>query len=417
MLGLGANNLTGRIPPSFGNLSSIRNLSLAVNKLVGNIPYRVGHLKSLVHFSISANKISVPTNLGNLPDLRLLDLSNNYLGRSLDFLKSLTNCSKLDILGLSRNQFGGVLPIPVGNLSTQLTELYFGSNEISGTIPVTLGNLVNLIGLGLEHNLFTGLIPTTLKKFQKIQALYLGGNRLLGELPTSIGNLTLFLLNLHENRLEGSIPPSLAYWSIFPDGDQGIASKDLVQVPIGPVTRARAKKFKNVIPFEGSLPSSMAFLKGLQFLDVSRNNLSGSIPKGLEKLPSLKELNLSFNDIKGELPLEGVLKNASAISVIGNTKLCGGVPQLLLPPCPVEVIKPTKSLSFKLKIAIIVVVVCLFLFSFILFLHRRKKSKRNSSSLGSTIDLLPNVSYKMLYQATNGFSPSNLVGTGSFGCI
>jgi hypothetical protein len=31
------------------------------------------------------------------------------------------------------------------------------------------------------------------------------------------------------------------------DGDQGTASKDLVQVPIGPVTRARAKKFKNVL--------------------------------------------------------------------------------------------------------------------------------------------------------------------------
>jgi hypothetical protein len=31
------------------------------------------------------------------------------------------------------------------------------------------------------------------------------------------------------------------------DGDQDTASKDLVQVPIGPVTRARAKKFKDVL--------------------------------------------------------------------------------------------------------------------------------------------------------------------------
>jgi hypothetical protein len=31
------------------------------------------------------------------------------------------------------------------------------------------------------------------------------------------------------------------------DGDQGTASKDLVQVPIGPVARARAKKFKDVL--------------------------------------------------------------------------------------------------------------------------------------------------------------------------
>jgi hypothetical protein len=31
------------------------------------------------------------------------------------------------------------------------------------------------------------------------------------------------------------------------DGDQGTTSKDLVQVPIGPVTRARVKKFKDVL--------------------------------------------------------------------------------------------------------------------------------------------------------------------------
>ena len=31
------------------------------------------------------------------------------------------------------------------------------------------------------------------------------------------------------------------------DGDQVTTLKDLVQVPIGPVTRARAKKFKDVL--------------------------------------------------------------------------------------------------------------------------------------------------------------------------
>ena len=31
------------------------------------------------------------------------------------------------------------------------------------------------------------------------------------------------------------------------DGDQGTASKDLVQVPIGLITRAQVKKFKDVL--------------------------------------------------------------------------------------------------------------------------------------------------------------------------
>jgi hypothetical protein len=40
---------------------------------------------------------------------------------------------------------------------------------------------------------------------------------------------------------------SLNFFARALDGDQGTASKDLVQVPIGPVTRARAKKFKGVL--------------------------------------------------------------------------------------------------------------------------------------------------------------------------
>jgi hypothetical protein len=35
--------------------------------------------------------------------------------------------------------------------------------------------------------------------------------------------------------------------SVDTDGDQGTTSKDLIQVPIGPITRARAKKFKDVL--------------------------------------------------------------------------------------------------------------------------------------------------------------------------
>ena len=127
--------------------------------------------------------------------------------------------------------------------------------------------------------------------------------------------------------------------------------------------------------FEGSLPSSMAYLKGLQFLDVSRNHLSRSTPKGLEKLPFLKKLNLLFNDIEGEVSTEGVFKNASAISVNENSKLCGGVPQLQLPPCPVKVMKPRKSLSFKLIIAIAVVILCSFYFHSFLFLFGGKNQK------------------------------------------
>ena len=46
-----------------------------------------------------------------------------------------------------------------------------------------------------------------------------------------------------------------------------------------------------------------------------------------------------------------------------------------------------------------------------------KKSKKKSPSKVSTMDLLPHVSYKELYQATRGFSSDNLIGSSSFSSV
>jgi Leucine-rich repeat (LRR) protein len=69
----------------------------------------------------------------------VLNLGLNNLGdnstKHLEFLKSLTNCSKLQIISITNNNFGGNLPNFIGNLSTQLTKLFIGGNQISGKIP------------------------------------------------------------------------------------------------------------------------------------------------------------------------------------------------------------------------------------------------------------------------------------------
>ncbi|XP_059668732.1 probable LRR receptor-like serine/threonine-protein kinase At3g47570 [Cornus florida] len=103
--------------------------------------------------------------------------------------------------------------------------------------------------------------------------------------------------------------------------------------------------------FQGSIPTSLSNLKAIQELDLSRNNFTGKIPEYFKSFQLLQYLNLSYNDFDGMVPIKGVFRNASAISIMGNSKLCGGIPELQLPRC--NLMDPKKrgstTLSFKMK--------------------------------------------------------------------
>ena len=451
LLLIGGNEFSGRIPDSFSNASQLQMLDLALNSFVGQ----------------------VPTSFRNLPNLWWLGLAMNNLGNysknSLDFIASLTNCSKMIRLDFSFNSFGGVLPNSVANLSTKISKLYLRNNQIAGSIPAVIENLVNLIALRASNNLFTGVIPSSLGKLKNLQDLNLGMNMLSGEIPLSIGNLTrIFSLSLQGNKLKGSIPPGIAHIQSLLSLDisnnrlSGPVPKELFSLPslsrllnlsqnsLTGSLPVEVGKLKNTnivdlsennltseIPetigdcqslvylylqgnfFQGVLPSSLASLRGLEYLDLSRNNLTGQIPKDFVKLHLLFYLNISFNNLEGEVPNGGAFRNTSAISLIGNTKLCGGVPKLKLPRCPKKEYEQEKTSS--LKRWTIVIIVCMaavfLLFSGFLILYWRKRSQRKSTTELSTISFLSQVSYKKLYQATNGFSQSMLIGTGGFGSV
>ncbi|XP_065864395.1 probable LRR receptor-like serine/threonine-protein kinase At3g47570 [Euphorbia lathyris] len=227
--------------------------------------------------------------------------------------------------------------------------------------------------------------------------LSLAHNSLSGNLPSQVGKLiNVYNLDVSENKLSGEIPTAIGDCS------------------------ALAYLYMQGNSFQGAIPSSLASLGGLQHLDLSRNNLTGEIPKGLQTLPFLQYLNLSFNDLQGEVPTGRVFGNASALSLIGNPNLCGGIPQLLLPKCPS---KPTKKgKSDALKIAIIVSSTCvllgvLLLLAVFLAYRRRKSRSSSSSATPSPMDLHVKVSYQDLHNATSGFSSEYLIGSGGFGYV
>ncbi|KAJ9178331.1 hypothetical protein P3X46_010222 [Hevea brasiliensis] len=492
------NNLSGIFPSAIFNISSLKMISISLNKLHGSLPNNIGiTLPNLQEIDMGSNFFSglIPISLCNASQLGILDLPiNNFVGRvpsclgnlrsflwlnvgrnnlgynstgDLAFLTSLKNCSNLEILDFTFNNFGGILPNSIANLSIQLTSLYFGANQITGTIPEALENLINLIVLSMWDNLFTGVIPSSLGKLRKLQGLYLDENRLSGQIPSSIGNLTqLSILYIPHNNLEGNITLSigncqkLQILDISENNLNGSIPKELFHLPslsqrlnlsknsltgnlpadVGKLTNINTldvsgNMLSGEIPgtigfclsleylylqgnsFQGIIPSSMASLKGLQELDLSRNNLTGEIPKDLQSLQYLLYLNLSFNDLEGEIPAKGVFLNASAISLMGNIKLCGGVPELHQPKCPTKAMKKGKSIAIKLAIIIPCVILFVLLMLAFLLMYRRKVSKKSSSATPKEIDRLVKVSYRDLFDATSGFSANNLIGSGSFGSV
>ncbi|XP_022764483.1 probable LRR receptor-like serine/threonine-protein kinase At3g47570 [Durio zibethinus] len=170
--------------------------------------------------------------------------------------------------------------------------------------------------------------------------------------------------------------------------------------------------------FQGPISSSLSSLKGLIELDISSNNLSGEIPNFLVSFGSLLYLNISFNNFEGMIPIEGVFKNASAIFVEGNNKLCGGTPELRLPRCNSKTSIKRSADTLKLKFAILfsifgVILVVSFLF---ILWFRRKREQTKATCAENPLSML-SMSYQSILKATGGLSPENLVGFGSFGSV
>ncbi|KAM7469524.1 hypothetical protein LguiA_007707 [Lonicera macranthoides] len=447
----GQNNFHGEIPGSFSNASHLQILDLDTNMLTGQVPANLGSLQNLQRFNIDVN------------------LLGNNATDNLSFITSLSNCSNLKILALDFNNFGGEIPSSIGNLSVQLELLALGHNHISGIIPAAIESLANLYALQLTDNLLSGPISSSLGKLRNLQMLVLDGNKLRGQIPSSLGNITqLVVLDLSDNKLEGNIPASIGNCKKLnlldlsqnnligpiPDNVVSIFSLSIslnlsrnslsgsLPVEVGRLKSLNAldasnNKFTGSIPetiaaclsleylyiqgnfLQGIIPSALAALKGICKLDLSRNNLSGEIPEDIEKLPYLQYLNLSFNELEGEVPKKGAFGNASAISILGNSKLCGGIEELKLPSCRINVKKPRRHLTFKLVIIasgaallFVLIIISIFLRS-----PRRRKARKDSASFHSTLKSLLRISYHELYRATAGFSPQNLIGSGSFGSV
>ncbi|XP_058198867.1 putative receptor-like protein kinase At3g47110 isoform X3 [Rhododendron vialii] len=472
-LDVSINQFYGKIPQDIGfNLPNLLGINVAVNQFTGHLPISLSNASGLRQMGCTYCNFTgtMLTNLGSLKDLVRLTVGGNQLetdkAEGFSFLTSLTNCSNLQTLDIAGNRFQGELPASIANFSTTLQQLLAFNNQISGSIPEGITNLIGLTRLEISTNSFTGEIPEGIGKLERLGVLHLSNNRISGSVPATIGNITtLQRLNLFGNNLSGNIPPSLGNCKqlevLHLSGNNltGFIPKEVVSVSTtlsfnlsqnsltGPLPMEVGNMSKLIeldvsnnrlsgeIPstlskcimleylslgdnlFRGRIPQALSALKSLQFIDLSRNKLSGQIPAYLQNLSLLESLNLSYNYLDGEVPHEGVFRNTSAFSIVGDRKLCGGIKSLGLPSCQIPVTKK-RGTTLAIKIAIPVATSCSVLLAFLLVcLYRNKRPESSPSTMPPLDEMFRQVSYAEIVQATNQFSSSNLIGDGRYGFV
>ncbi|XP_021755279.1 probable LRR receptor-like serine/threonine-protein kinase At3g47570 [Chenopodium quinoa] len=472
-LSLNFNQLTGSLPSNLGfYFPQLRWFQIGDNQLSGAIPISLSNLSNLEYLSLVCNDFTGKfmldeRNMKNLSQVLLYDaIHGRGEADDLSFIDNLVNCSRFEILLSSGNYFGGMLPLSVANQSTKLRWLDLSSNQLSGNIPLGMSSLLNLQYLHLNDNRFTGTIPADIGKMTRLQETIFSNNQLFGSIPLSLGNLSLLSkLDLSNNKFQGTVPATLGncnsllylYLShnnlvgnvpyqlfqasellhLFLDHNhlQGSLPSEIGGLKNLVTVNLSNNNFSGTIPtslsecvaltnlslkgnsFSGFIPPSFSHLEGLHIVDLSSNKLAGQVPEYFFNFSSMVLLNLSFNNLEGGVPTKGVFANLSAISIVGNPKLCGGIPQLKLPSCP--------TLKGKRKppavvIVAVSIVACVFVgVAIVTSLYLICTKRRSKASVSGLLFKEPfiKVSYDMLLKATDGFSTENMIGSGSFGAV
>ncbi|XP_020207281.1 probable LRR receptor-like serine/threonine-protein kinase At3g47570 isoform X2 [Cajanus cajan] len=310
------------------------------------------------------------------------------------------------------------MPIEIGLLG-KLKVLNVGHNKLVGGIPSFLGNLSSLLILSLTNNNFEGEVPHLLCHLKSMKEIYVSSNNLTGTFPSCLYNISsLTIISTSLNQFHGSLPPNMFHTlsnlrELYIAGNQVSGH---IPGTIGECIMLEYLYMRGNL-LQGIIPSSFASLKGLRHLDLSRNRLSGSIPNFLQNISFLEYFNVSFNMLDGEIPTEGFFRNAIESVVAGNNKLCGGIAELHRPHCSVKGKKLAKLHKFRSIEVIVSAVAFLFILSIILTIYWMRKRSKKPYLVSPIIDQLAKVSYQRLYNGTNGFSTTSLIGSGNFSSV
>ncbi|XP_058748312.1 receptor-like protein 7 isoform X2 [Vicia villosa] len=299
---LSNNNLHGHFPNSIFELQNLTRLDLSSTNLSGVVHFhQFSTFKDLNFLNLSHNSalsINIDSEAKTLPNLLILDLSNNNIHGGISkwfqsiLLNSWTNIYHID---LSFNKLQGDLPIPPNGIQYFL----LSNNNFTGDIALSLCNVSSLKVLNLAHNNLTGTIPQCLGTFPSLLILDMQMNNLYGSIPTNFSEGIQFeTIKLNGNHLEGPLPRSLArctYLEILDLGNNNI---------------------------DDAFPNWLETLQELQVLSLRSNKLHGTITcsNTEHSFSKLRIFDISHNNLSGPLPTS-CIKNFQGMMNVNDSQI------------------------------------------------------------------------------------------------
>ncbi|KAJ3691572.1 hypothetical protein LUZ61_020736 [Rhynchospora tenuis] len=291
--GIRCSNRTGRVVSL--------DLASTTDDLSGKISPALCSLSDLKHLDLSYNDFYglVPLELGNLSKLQYVNLNDmpNIFVTNMWWLSQLTSLKYLAMEEInflqSREWVEALNTLPL------LQSLHIGGNNLT-IIPASINglNFSSLKILSVRDNNFNTRIPDWIGKLTQLTTLQLSNCSFVGPIPNELNNLTsLENLEVRGNNMQGPMP---ALHNI----------RNLIQLSISDV---------DIGEDIGDIMSKLAnkTLDQLEFLGLSNNSLTGNLTGWMGKLRSLNVLHLYYNYLNGTIPTE--IGNITSLEILDLT--------------------------------------------------------------------------------------------------
>lgn len=271
-------SMIGSLPSNIGNLPQLESLDLRFNPgLGGALPQSVASLTALKQFIIAEDKFTGPFPTGFLQCSKLVvfDIDNNDFSGTIPSGVGVWTDLELFVVAFN-SKLNGTIPSQLGSL-TAISTFSIAHSSMTGTIPPELGSLSNLVFFSVRENAFTGSLPIPLLDAPSLQFFLVGSNYLTGDFSELNVPSSLLILRLNHNMFSGPyMLPKLCDVHLF----ELLADENF---------------------FSGTLPSCIGYWNDTTSIDLGVNNFIGTVPTTFRNLDSLNVLALHSNFLSGTL--------------------------------------------------------------------------------------------------------------------